>query len=78
MKEIQLKCNINGNIAIDDITKTEGLNVVLVNRNGIPLARYSFDSNKINHKKQICYTANNYKIAFDIMPSMIYEHMTSY
>ena len=78
MKEIQLKRDALGEIAIDDIAKVEGLNVVLVNWNGIPLARYSFDSNKIKYKEHISYTTNNYKIAFDIMPSMIYEHMTSY
>lgn len=73
MKEIQLKCNINGKIAIDDIAKTEGLNVVLVNEKDIPLARYGFDSNKIKHKDQIGYSTNNYKIGFDVVPTVIFE-----
>lgn len=78
MNDIQIKCYNVGDIVIDDMTKKEGLNIVLLNDKDIPLARYGFDSNKLKHKEHIHYNANNYKIAFDIMPSMIYEHMTSY
>lgn len=73
MKEIQVKCNTNGKIAIDDIAKTKGLSVVLVNEKDIPLAKYGFDPNKIKHKDRVSYSANNYKIDFDVVPTVKFE-----
>lgn len=77
MQETRIVINTSGRIAVDGIAKSNGLNVVLVNEKDTPLAKYSFDSNKIKHKDQVDYIANNYKIDFDIVPTEIFENMPS-
>lgn len=75
MKEIRIKCNLEGKIAVDEMAKKDGINVVLVNERDIPIARYGFEPNKIMHKDLVGYSANNYKIDFDIVPTVIFEIM---
>ena len=75
MKEIQIRCDTKGRIAIDEMHRIEGIDVVLVNEKDIPLAKYSFDSNNIKQKDQVEYSANNYKSEFDVVPTVIFENM---
>ena len=77
MQETRIVVNTSGRIAVDGIAKSNGLNVVLVNKKDIPLAKYSFKSNKIGCKDKVGYTANNYKIVFDIVPTVIFENIPS-
>lgn len=77
MEEKRVVIYSSGRIAIDSIAKLSGLIVVLVNEKDLPLARYSFDPNKIKHKDQIEYSANNYKIDFEVVPTVIFENMPS-
>ena len=37
MKEIQIRCDTEGRIAIDEMHRIEGIDVVLVNEKDIPL-----------------------------------------
>lgn len=77
MQETRIVINTSGRIAVDGIAKSNGLNVVLVNEKDIPLAKYIFDCNKIKFKDLVGYIANNYKIDFDIAPTMIFENVPS-
>jgi len=77
MKEIRIKCNLEGKAAVDEKAKIEGLKIVLVNEKDIPIARYGFEANKIKYKDQVGYSANNYKIDFDVVPTVIFEVMPS-
>ena len=77
MKEIRIKCNLVGKAAVDEKAKIEGLKIVLVNEKDIPIAKYGFEDNKIKYKDQVGYSANNYKIDFDVVPTVIFEVMPS-
>lgn len=75
MKTIQIKCNSNDEIVIDNEAKTNGITITLVDKKSIPVAKYEFDSKKILNLTKLLYCANNVKIHFygDITPSMKYE-----
>lgn len=77
MKEITIKCDTRGEVNIDDNTRANGISIALVDEKHIPVAKYHFDSAKIENIEKICYTANNYKVFFDIIPNMIFENVSS-
>ena len=77
MKEIQITCNAKGEVNIDDNARANGISIALVDERGVPVAKYHFDSAKIKNVEKICYTANNYKVFFDITPNMIFENVSS-
>ena len=77
MIEIQITCNTKGEVNIDDNAKANGISIVLVDEKHVPIAKYHFDSANIENIEKICYTANNYKVFFDITPNMIFENIPS-
>lgn len=79
MKEIQIKCNQNGEVNIDDNARANGIRIALVDERCIPVARYEFSSEKTSRLNRLLYEANNVRIHFygDITPTMIFE-LTSF
>ena len=79
MKEIRIICNTNGEVNVDDNARANGINIVLVDEKGIPVARYEFDGKKVSNLIRLLYEANNVRIHFygDVTPTMIYE-LTSF
>lgn len=75
MKEIQVKCNTNGEICLDYNAKANGISIVLVDENCIPVARYEFNSDKASRLTRLLYDANKVRIHFygDIIPTMVFE-----
>lgn len=73
----QISCNTKGEVEIDCYAKENGVSIALVDEKHIPVAKYIFDSTKINNVDKICYTANNYKAYFDITPTVIFENIPS-
>lgn len=54
--------------------KSNGLEMVLVDDRYAPIARYTFDTEKLKGVNSISYHSNNVKIRFeDITPSTLYE-----
>lgn len=77
MKMVLINCNTKGEVNIDYNAKASGISIALVDEKHVPIAKYHFDSAKIENAGKICYTANNYKIVFDIIPNMIFEKIPS-
>lgn len=79
MKTIQISCNTNGEVIIDDNAIANGINIALVDEKGIPVARYEFDGKKVSDLIRLLYEANNVRIHFygDVTPTTIYE-LTSF
>ena len=79
METIKIKCNTNGEVNIDYNAKQYGISIALVDEKGIPVARYTFDGNKVSNLTGLLYEANNVRIHFygDIIPTTTYE-LTSF
>ena len=77
MKEISIKCNTKDEVEIDCNAKANGVSIALVDEKHVPVAKYHFDSTKIENIERISYTANNYKAYFDITPTVIFENIPS-
>ena len=79
MKAIHVSCYSKGEVIINDDARTNGINIVLVDEKGIPVARYTFDGNKVSNLTGLLYEANNVRIHFygDIIPTTTYE-LTSF
>lgn len=75
MNDIQIKCYTKDELIIDDDARINGISIVLVNENHIPVARYEFDGDKVSRITKLMYDANNVRIHFygDITPTMISE-----
>ena len=75
MKDIQIMCNTKDEVIIDDDARINGISIVLVNDNHIPVARYEFDGDKVSRITRLMYDANNVRIHFygDITPTIISE-----
>lgn len=75
MKTIQIMCNTNDEVIIDDDARICGISTTLVNENHIPVARYIFDGEKVSRLTKLRYRANSVRIYFpsDITPTMISE-----
>lgn len=75
MKNVQIKCNTNGEISLDYNAKTNGISIALVDGQQLPVARYEFSSDKVSRLTKLLYDATNVKIYFfgDITPTMISE-----
>lgn len=64
MNDIQIKCYTKDEVIIDDDARINGISIVLVNDNHIPVARYEFDGDKVSRTTKLMYDANNVRIHF--------------
>lgn len=79
MKKIQINCNTNGKINIDDDARINGISIALINEKGVPVARYEFENKKTSNIIKLTYEANNVRIHFydDITPTTLVELTSS-
>ncbi len=69
-----IRCCVNEEIGITDIDRAEGIRLVLVDDNNIPIARYEFSCKKLNYIKKIIFRSNKQRIDFlNIAPTTTYE-----
>ena len=70
MKSIIIQSYETNSLRIGDFEKSMGLNIVLLDERNVPVARYEFDANSLEHVNEIVCQANNVRIAFDKVPTM--------
>ena len=79
MKDIQIKCNIKGEVNIDDNARANGISIALVNEKQLPVARYEISIKIMSELSQLKYSANNCRIHFygndnaELTPTMKHE-----
>lgn len=65
-----IQCNTKAEIVLTFTEKTNGLEIVLVDYKNVPIAKYSFDIEKLKYVNNISFHSNNVRIHFDnISPS---------
>lgn len=57
--------NENGKIVLKPEEKLNGLYIALVDEKGTPLAKYSFNAEKLNNVHGIAYRSSNVRISFE-------------
>lgn len=75
MRKIQINCNTNGKINIDDDAKKNEINIALVDRKQHPVARYKFDSAALLSIPYLTYKSTGVRVHFydgekEIIPTM--------
>lgn len=70
MEKRIIQCNTKAEIILTISEKTNGLEIVLVDYKNVPIAKYTFDVEKLKYVNNISYHSNNVRIQFDnISPS---------
>lgn len=73
-----IHCNKKEKIILTSEEKSNGLVIALVDEGGVPIARYSFDVEKLKYLDSITYLSDNVRVSFGgITPSMLYEFSSS-
>ena len=65
MEKRSIKCYTKGNLRLTFFEKSRGLEVELVDDQNFPIARYTFDIEKLEGIDSISYHSNNIRIHFD-------------
>ena len=65
--------NENGKIVLKPEEKLNGLYIALVDEKGTPLAKYSFNAEKLRNVDIINFKSSNVKISFNIDPTTTCE-----